>query len=378
MKKIIFKNISLDHIKFFLLCIITISSIIWVLQAVNYLDFVIEDGHGFFVYIKYTLFSYPRIISRVFPFIVFFSLIYILLKYEYKNELVIFWNFGIEKIKFINFFIKISAFFLFFNLLLNSIIVPSSQDKARSYIRSSDLDFFSSILKPKKFIDVVQNLTIYFESKTVDGNLKNIILKDNSVKNGYQLTFAKNGMFEFRNGKKILILLNGKTIYKNSNNVSEFKFDRTIFNIDKFSSATTGQTKTQENSTYELSKCLFKLKNIEITESNIMDTHGFNNCRLKNLKNIFQELYRRLVLPFYNPSIFMLGLLLILKSKDELFYNRYKFKVFILGCVFIIFLEASTKLIGSNFFQNYLIFFLPTFFYIIIYLYLIKKLSLKE
>ena len=114
MKKIVFKNISQEHIKFFLLCIITISSIIWVLQAVNYLDFVIEDGHGFFVYLKYTLFSYPRIVSRVFPFIVFFSLTYVLLKYEYKNELVIFWNFGIEKIKFINFFIKISLFFFIF------------------------------------------------------------------------------------------------------------------------------------------------------------------------------------------------------------------------------------------------------------------------
>tara|TARA_B110000483_G_scaffold222116_1_gene278802 strand:+ start:229 stop:1365 length:1137 start_codon:yes stop_codon:yes gene_type:complete len=378
MKKIIFKNISQEHIKFFLLCIITISSIIWVLQAVNYLDFVIEDGHGFFVYLKYTLFSYPRIVSRVFPFIVFFSLTYVLLKYEYKNELVIFWNFGIEKIKFINFFIKISLFFLFFNLLLNSIIVPSSQDKARSYIRSSDLDFFSSILKPKKFIDVVQNLTIYFESKTADGNLENIVLKDNSVENGYQLTFAKTGVFEFKDGRKNLILLNGKTINKNNNTISEFKFDRTTFNIDKFSSSTTGQTKTQENSTYELSKCLFKLKDIKITESNLMDTHGFNNCRLKNLKNIFQELYRRLVLPFYNPSIFMLGLLLILKSKDELIYNGYKFKVFILGCIFIIFLEASTKLIGSNFFQNYLIFFLPTFSYIFIYLYLIKKLRLNK
>ena len=156
------------------------------------------------------------------------------------------------------------------------------------------------------------------------------------------------------------------------------KFDRTTFNIDKFSSSTTGQTKTQENSTYELSKCLFKLKDIKITESNLMDTHGFNNCRLKNLKNIFQELYRRLALPFYNPSIFMLGLLLILKSKDELIYNGYKFKVFILGCIFIIFLEGSTKLIGSNFFQNYLIFFLPTFSFIFIYLYLVKKLRLNK
>ncbi len=72
MKKIIFKNISKDYFKFFLLSILSISTIIWVLQAVNYLDFVIEDGHGFLVYLKYTLYSFPRIISRIFPFIVFF------------------------------------------------------------------------------------------------------------------------------------------------------------------------------------------------------------------------------------------------------------------------------------------------------------------
>ena len=122
MKKIIFKNISEDYFKFFLLTIFTISTIIWVLQAVNYLDFVIEDGHGFLVYFKYTLLSFPKIISRIFPFIIFFSMTYILLKYEYNNELVIFWNFGINKITFINFFIKFSVIFLLFNLLLNSLL----------------------------------------------------------------------------------------------------------------------------------------------------------------------------------------------------------------------------------------------------------------
>ena len=115
MKKIIFKNISQEHIKFFLLCIITISSIIWVLQAVNYLDFVTEDGHGFLVYFNYTLLSLPKIIGRIFPFAIFLSFTYILLKYENKNELVIFWNFGIKKITFINFFIKFSFLFSYFN-----------------------------------------------------------------------------------------------------------------------------------------------------------------------------------------------------------------------------------------------------------------------
>ena len=378
MKKIIFKNISEDYFKFFLLSIFSISVIIWVLQAVNYLDFVIEDGHGFLVYLKYTLFSFPKIISRIFPFILFFSMTYILLKYEYNNELVIFWNFGINKISFINFFIKFSLIFLIFNVLLNSLIVPSSQDKARSYIRSSDLDLFESVLKPKKFIDVINNLTIYFETKTVEGYLKNIILKDNSKVNGFQLTVAKMGKFELKGNKKILVLIDGKTLTKQDGDISGFEFTQSDFNMDRFSSTTTAQTKTQENSTKELLACLFTLQKIIEIEKNTMATHGFNNCRIENLENIYQELYRRLILPSYCPLLFMIALLLILKSKDSTIYNQHKFKVFIFGFLFIIFLEISTKFISNNFIINYIIFILPLFFNLLMYVYLIKKLNLRK
>ena len=66
------------------------------------------------------------------------------------------------------------------SLLLNALISPFAQNKARSFIRSSDLDFFESILKPKKFVDVVENLTIYFEKRNIDGVLENIFLNDKS------------------------------------------------------------------------------------------------------------------------------------------------------------------------------------------------------
>jgi lipopolysaccharide export system permease protein len=378
MKKIIFKNIILDYSKFFLLSIISISTIIWVLQAVNYLDFVIEDGHGFSVYLKYTLFSYPKIISRILPFIVFFSMSYTLLKYEYDNELVIFWNFGINKIVFINHFIKFSLIFIILNLLLNSIIVPKSQDKGRSYIRSSDMDFFESILKPKKFIDVVKNLTIYFEKKTAQGHLVNIILKDNSKSNGFQLTYAKIGKFELRGDNKILVLLDGKTLTKQNGSTSGFKFSKSDFNMERFNSTTTSQTKTQEEKTKQLLKCLLNLNDIKDTETNIMKTFNFTNCRLQNLKNIYQELYKRLIIPFYNPLLFMTALLLILRSKDDALFNRHKFSVLIFGFILIVFLESSVKLISSDLVLNSAIFTLPVFAYFLMHFYFIKKLNFKQ
>jgi len=378
MKKIIFKNIAVDYFKFFLLSIASISVIIWVLQAVNYLDFVIEDGHGFLVYLKFTLLSFPKIISRIFPFIIFFSMTYILLKYEYNNELVIFWNFGIDKINFINFFIKLSLIFLIFNVLLNSLIVPYTQDKARSYIRSSDLDFFESILKPRKFIDVIDNLTIYLDEKAPNGDLKNIVLKDNTKNSGFQLTFAKKGQFQLKNGNKVLVLTDGKTLTKEKNSISGFEFKKSDFNINKFSSSTISNTKTQENSTKEILECLLKLYEIRNTEKNVMLPFGFVNCRIENLENIFQELYRRLILPLYCPVLFMISLCLILHSKENIIYNKLKLKVFIFGFLSIILLETSTKFISSNYMTNYFIFIIPLFIYLIMYLYFKRKLNLRK
>ena len=379
MKKIVYKKLSKDCVNFFLLVVFTISIIIWVLQAVNYLDFVIEDGHGFLVYFKYTLLSFPKIISRIFPFAIFLAFSYILLKYENKNELVIFWNFGIKKINFINFFIKFSFWFVLISLLLNAIITPYAQDKARSFIRSSDLDFFESILKPKKFIDVVENLTIYFDEKKDNGELINIFLNEKISANNSKTTYAKSAVINIKESKKILTLYDGKSINKINGKISEFQFAKTDYNISKFSSTTIMHQKTQEIPTIDLIKCslFFKgsVKNIN-DESIIRDK--INNCVFSNLENVYKELYSRLIKPLYATFLISISLLFILKSKSDHSFNINKFKIYFFAFVFIIFLESSSKLISANLLQNLFLSILPFIFMLTIYLYFLMKLKIKK
>jgi lipopolysaccharide export system permease protein len=376
MKKIIYRKIAEDCIKFFFLTILTIGSIIWVLQAVNYLDFVVEDGHGFLVYFKYTLLNFPKIISRIYPFAIFLSFSYILVKYENKNELVIFWNFGIKKIDFINFFIKVSFIFVLLSLILNAFISPFSQDRARSFIRSSDIDFFEGILKPKKFIDTVKNLTIYFDKKGEKGELENIFLKDNADTNNYKIIFAKKGVFEFRGDKKILVLYNGKTIDNKNGKISEFEFSRSDFNLTRFGSKSTLHQKTQENSTNELVKCLSVLKNSKDLLG-LKKIHNINNCKLENKKNIYKELYIRLIKPFYITYLISVSLLLILRSKDEPSYKFFRFKIYLVGFLSIVFFEASSSFVGVKVVQNFFIFLLPFLFFSIIYYFFLIQLKFK-
>ena len=99
MKKILFKKLLKDYLRFFIIALVISSLIIWVFQAVNYLDIMIEDGRDYIVYIYYSLLNFPKIISKLFSFVLFFSLFYLITKYENDNELIIFWNFGVNKIE---------------------------------------------------------------------------------------------------------------------------------------------------------------------------------------------------------------------------------------------------------------------------------------
>ena len=116
MKKLLFRKFLTDHISQFFFFGISLSVIVWVIQAVNFLEFVTEDGHGLIIYFLYTILNLPKIFHRLLPFIFLLSLFYQLTKYEDRNELLIFWTHGIGYKKFINVIIIYSILFLFFKL----------------------------------------------------------------------------------------------------------------------------------------------------------------------------------------------------------------------------------------------------------------------
>ena len=177
MKKVLFRKLLIDYMSFLILGLLCTGIVIWVFQAVNYLDIMIEDGRDYIVYIKFSLLNFPKILSKIFPFVLFFSLFYVTTKYELNNELIIFWNFGVHKMQVINFIFKISIILLLFQLLLTLFVVPKTQDLARSFLRTSTVNFFGNFIKSQKFNDTIKGVTIYSDRKDKEGNLFNLYLK---------------------------------------------------------------------------------------------------------------------------------------------------------------------------------------------------------
>ena len=94
-------------------------------------------------------------------------------------------------------------------MLIALFIVPYSQDKSRSYIRSSGIDFLPNLMKERKFIDTVSNLTIYIDKIDSNNEYTNIILKDKLGDNKSQIIYAKKGTLSKQDNNFYLILNNG-------------------------------------------------------------------------------------------------------------------------------------------------------------------------
>ena len=380
MKKILFQKFIKDTLKLFITIAFVIGLIVWVIQAVNFLDFVTEDGHSLYVYFSYSALNFPKIIHRILPFVFFISLFYQILKYESKNELLIFWTNGVKKIQFINVVIFYSLLVTIFQVFLGSFISPYSQNEARTFIRTSNVDFFPALIKEGKFIDTVSGLTIFIESKDEFGDYNNIFLKDLFTKKSYeqteesfQIIYAKKGRLINSNNNRFFELYEGEMINKENKKITNFTFDKINFNLSKYTSKSTTYPKIQEVPSRDIIKCLYLNYRNKISD---FDNTKFLQCKIESMNAIKQEFLKRFYKPLYLPLLSLISCLLILKSKENDDFDKFKIFLFLIIFFVIVISELSLRFSTSGQFGMFFFLILPLLTFITIYLSLKAKVKL--
>ena len=371
MNKLIFRKLYFDIFTFFILSCLAITSIVWVAQGVNLLDIVTEQGHSFRVYFVYLLLSLPKIFSKLIIFAYFLSLFIVISRYENNNEILVFWINGIKKITFVNFIFKVSFIFVVIQLLFNLLIVPYTQNLAQSYLKSSSIDFFPKLIQEKKFSRVSNRLNIFVEKYEDNGLLKGIYIKEN-LKNG---------------GNKIIIARKGKL---NQNDGYNFQlYDGKIINLDKSGNFNLGFAET----TYQLSDINFKTrkgKKLGEIESSFLFyclKKNINNrknnslrCGEKNsflIKDIYEEVYKRIINPIYIIILSLISSLVILKAKIIRIAKLAKFLIFFLGFAIIVMSELTYKLINLSLKFEVMSLLLPIILILIFYFYILIKSNFR-
>ncbi len=365
MNKLIYKKLSLDIILFFLLTTLSITLIIWVIQGVNLLDIVSEQGHGIKVYLFYTLLNLPKIFSKLLIFTYFLTLFVILNRYVENNEILVFWTNGIKKITFINYIGKLSLVFVLLQLSLNLYFVPYTQNLSQEYLKNSSIEFFPKLIQEKKFLNVMQNLTIFIENYQTNGILKGIYIKEKINDKENKIIIASKGEL-IKNSKGFSFqLTDGKIINIDDNRSLNIGFKETTYYISDLNTKTRKQKKLDETETSSLIYCI---KNFFNDRKNESLRCGNESSFL--LLDIYQEIFKRLINPVYIIILSLICSLIIIKPKNNFLQNYFKTFLFLFGFAIIIFSELGYKFLKLSYQIEIFIMTLPIscilFFYLLI------------
>ncbi len=372
MNKLIFKKLLSDIFLFFIVAILSISIIIWVIQAVNNLDIISEQGHSLNIYFSYSLLSFPKIISKIFIFVFFISIFYTLNKYDLNNEILVFWSNGIKKISIINFLFKTSILFIIFLLLLNFFIVPKSLDLARKKLKVSSMDFFPSLITEKKFISIFKNLTLFIEDIDKSGILTNIYIKEMIDKQQSKIILAKKGQILKQDGNFKILLKNGSISDINNFNTSVIHFKQSEYDLSKFSSRSMTVKKIQHQESSHLLFCLYTFyTKINYDEKFICKKENLGPDSIdRDIKVIQEEMLRRIIIPLYCLILSLISGCLVFKTKIRNHSLYYKAFVFLSGFIVVLFSETIYKLISVSTSVDLIVVLSPIMLVILFYLFL--------
>ena len=368
MNKLIFRKLSYDIITFFVLSSLAITSIVWVIQGVNLLDIVSEQGHSLRVYFFYTALNLPKIFSKLLIFTYFLTLFVVLSRYVDNNEILVFWTNGIKKISFINFIGKLSLVFVILQLVFNLYFVPYTQNLKQDYLKNSSINLFPKLIKDKKFTNITKTLTIFVEENTKSEILKGIFIKEKLNSDESKIITAKNGRLIKNEEGYSFKLLDGKITNIDEKGSINLNFKETVYELTKLDSNIRKTNKINETKSSILFLCLQKfLKNRKNEKIRCSKENSFL------IREIYEELFQRTISPVYIIVLSLISSLIVFKPKIDLLEIYLKVILFTCGFALILFSQLTYKFLFFSFKTEILFLILPIIFVILFYLILILK-----
>ena len=372
MKKTIYKYFFYEFLRYFTITIFALAVIVWTIQAVNYLDLVVEDGHAFKIYFFYSFLTLSKVITKLIPFCFLISTMLTILKLEKDNELMVLWTSGLNKIQVVNFLFKLSLLVMLLQLLLTTAINPKLLYLSRSLLKNSELQFIPSLLKERQFNDTVEGLTVFVDKKEENQIYKNIFIRDDGnilseIGASASTIFAKSGYIT--EDEKNLILYNG-SIHRLEKDgaVNIFKFDKTALNLSGITTKSISEPKMQETATTQILLCI----KTNLEKDFQMKALNIHNCNLdkKNLMDTKIEINKRLGMPFYIPLISLLCCFFLTSRKDKKIYSYKKYIYFFIGFAILALSEIIVRYSGISWTYTSIYYLIPILaaplFYIIL------------
>jgi lipopolysaccharide export system permease protein len=224
------------------------TGVVWLEQALGYLDYIINRGQSATTFVYLTMLLIPTLLVIILPLAFFFGSLYALSRLQSDSELVVMASVGFSRWQMATPVLIGATLVMALTYACDLYLMPAGQLALNAMRADIQANIGSTVLNEGTFNTQVKGLTVFIREIDNQGGLHGALVHDNRNLKAPVTYLAESGQVVQTPAGNRLVMQNGTIQWarKQGARLDSMKFERYVFDLDQFVSKT-AQTSTNTN-----------------------------------------------------------------------------------------------------------------------------------
>jgi lipopolysaccharide export system permease protein len=220
----------------FLVVLITLTTLIWITQALREIDLLTNQGQTVLAFVGLTGLGVPMLVLIIAPVALMIAAAHVLNKLSGDSELIVMNSAGMSPWRLFRAFILAAVAVSIVMAAISAYFGPKGLRALRAWITEIRTDIVTNIVQPGRFSTFEQGLTFHLRERRPNGLLLGIFLDDRRDPKERTTVLAEQGTI-LKNDKGTFLILEHGNVQRQEAGEREpnfVQFDRYAFDLSRF------------------------------------------------------------------------------------------------------------------------------------------------
>ena len=222
----------------FLMILVSLTSIIWVTQALRDIDLMTSQGQTILVFIGITGLVIPQLVLVIAPIALVIAVAHVLSKLATDSEIIVMNSAGMAPWRLFRPFFEAALVVAVLVGFVSAYLSPKCLQELRQWAASVRADLVTNIVQPGRFITIERGLVFHLRERLPSGQLLGLFIDDQRNPKEETTLLAEQGEI-VENERGAFLLLGNGSLQRHADDERDptvVKFDRHAFDLSQFSS----------------------------------------------------------------------------------------------------------------------------------------------
>lgn len=308
----------------------SLTAIVWLTQALRFIDFIVNRGVSTFTFLKLTALMVPSLLFVVLPFALFVSVLFVYNKLMSDSELVVLQAAGLSRFQLAKPVLWVAGGATLFAYFISLYALPVTYRQFKDMQTFLRDNYASLLLQEEVFNTPVEGLTVFVREREPSGLLRGILVHDNSDPSFPITMMAQEGQLQQTSEGPRFLLYNGNRQEVKKGRMSFLAFDRYTVDLSFYTKKVSTRNRKPEE--FFLGELFEKAEEQPYRAAELL-----------------AEAHHRLIWPLYNFALGLFAVVMLLGGEFNRRGNWRRMTVSVLSALAIVAVGMSLQnLVGRD------------------------------